>query len=100
MSDDKKKGTYAGVKFSGKTTENIEHYLKENDVPNSVPADKLHTTLLYSRKYLPTFKSEGPLKSVIVGIPDKFDIWKSQDGKKCLVLLYKCNTLEIGRAHV
>lgn len=84
------KGTYAGVRLDKKSNNLIETYMKEHDVPNRVPTDKLHITLLYSRKYLPNYKpsqTSYPMSAKTVG----FHMWKTQslehkDSKNCLVL--------------
>jgi len=92
------KGTYAGVRFDAKTLNNIRDFTKKNNVPNVVPRKKIHTTLLYSRKYLPNYEAQGEINPPMEGQPLKFEVWDSQpddDGnvKKCLVLSYKCDEL-------
>ena len=91
-------GTYAGVRFSDKTRDAIAKYIADNNIPNAIKDHKLHTTLLYSRKYLPNYKPRGELEEVLVGKPIKFEKWPSQpdeDGNvsKCLVLKYDCPDL-------
>lgn len=88
------KGTYAGVHFSKKTQKSLEQYCKANEIPNSVPREKFHTTLLYSRKHLPDYKAQGTFETPLIGKPMKFEIWKSQEGNNCLVLTFKCKALE------
>lgn len=93
------KGTYAGVSFDEETLKKITNFIKENKIPNAVPADKLHTTLLYSRKYLPDYKAQGEIDPPYVGTPKEFDVWESQEDNngektKCLVLKYSCKELE------
>lgn len=95
---EKQKGTYAGVKFSKDTVDGIKEYIKENDIPNHTDYDKMHTTLLYSRKYLTAYEPSGKLSDIMVGNPIKFDVWDTQpdDGgnvARCLVLTYKCADL-------
>jgi len=92
------KGTYAGVKFSNKTNAAIEKFIKDNNIPNSIKPEKLHTTLLYSKKYLPDYKARGEFEESFIGKPTKFEKWPSQpddDGKvaMCLVLRYDCPAL-------
>jgi len=61
ISEDKKenKGSYAAIRFNKDTIDGIKKYIKENDIPNHTKFDKMHTTLLYSRKYLPEYKPAG-----------------------------------------
>lgn len=56
-------GSYAGMSFSDKTSKEIVAYLKHNNIPNPVSEDKLHTTLMFSRKFLPEYTSHGVYKS-------------------------------------
>lgn len=97
--DDTPKGTYAAVRFSQKTIDAIRKYCEANNIPNPVPTKKLHTTLLYSRKYCPNYTPIGDYEKQLVGTPIGFDVWKSQPTDKfpnptsCLVLKYKCPEL-------
>ncbi len=93
-----KSGSYAAVSFSDSTVDAIAKYLKDNDIPNGIATSKLHTTLLYSKKYLPNYKAQGTIDPPWIGTPTHFNVWKSQpkeDGstKNCLVLEYKCEEL-------
>jgi hypothetical protein len=89
-------GTYAGVHFSKETVEAIAAYCKENKIPNRTRHEKMHTTVLYSRKYLPDYEPAGKYEKPMIGTPTGFDIWpsKGEDPKNCLVLEYKCPELE------
>ena len=85
-------GTYAGINFDDETIKTFEKFVKDNDIPN--PNKKWHTTLLYSRKYLPDYKPNEKYDSPLTGKPDKFVIWPSQEGdSNILVLVYKCPEL-------
>lgn len=88
------KGTYAGVRFSEKTQETLENFCKVNKIPNPVPTEKLHTTVLYSRKHLPNYKAQGTFDPPLIGNPKEFEVWKSQEGNNCLVLRFKCEALD------
>lgn len=95
-----KTGTYAAVKFSKSTIDKLMQLCKENGVKNVLRAEKLHTTLLYSRKYLPEYEAQGDIEPKWVGTPTELDVWKtrSEDPEKPstrrLVLKYKCKELE------
>lgn len=91
-------GTYAGVRFTKKTVDAIIEFCDEHDIPNPIKPNKFHTTLLYSRKYLPDYKPKGKYDSPLVGKPGSFDIWRSKptdgsDPAYCLVLKYSCPEL-------
>ena len=91
-------GTYAGVRFDEDTVGRIKTFIEENEIPNAIPDDKIHTTLLYSRKPCPNYKATGDLNPALTGTPTEFDVWESQpddDGNKsnCLVLQFECDDL-------
>lgn len=89
------KGTYAGVRFDTETKRALHKYIKENKIPNSIRADKAHTTLLYSRKHLPNYKPAGKIN--MTGNPTGLTVWNSQGTNgpktKCLILKYDCPAL-------
>ena len=92
------KGTYAGVRFSEDTVSRIKSFIGDNEIPQPVPDDKLHSTLLYSRKHCPNYEACGDYKFSLNGTPTEFDLWESQpdeEGNKsnCLVLQYDCDPL-------
>ncbi len=95
----KKPGTYAGVRFSEDTKKQLAKYISDNDIPNPVPVDKLHTTVLYSTKHLPEYDPQGKIEPPYIGTPTGFEMWKTQpddDGntKECLILRYECSDLD------
>ena len=96
--EDKQKGTYAAVSFSDDTKNAIKEYIDENDIPNGTPADKFHSTLLYSKRYCPNYEPQGKLEPMWEGAAGKFHVWEGQpddDGHKpnCLVMEFNCAKL-------
>ena len=85
-----KTGTYVAVTFSKDTVKRIKAFMKDNDVPNPLASDKLHTTLIYSKKHLPDFKAQGKLDEPWIGKVTGLDIFKSQQGNNCLVARFDC----------
>lgn len=88
-------GTYAGAHFSPESQAKLVKLISRTKIPNGVPSDKLHTTLIYSRKHLPDFQAMGEISPPWRATPVKYDVWESQpdeDGKKskCLVLVLNC----------
>lgn len=88
------KGTYAGVCFNDETTQAIKKYISDNNIPNGVPVDKLHTTLLYSRKFLPDYVPQGDIDPPFTGTVTGLTVWLTQDKKsRCLIMKYDCPEL-------
>ena len=95
-----KRGSYAAVTFDSSTNDAIQQYIEDNDIPNPIPTSKLHTTVLYSRKYLPDYEPLGKITPSWKGIPTTLDVWESS-GKlrdepttRCLVMEYDCDKLK------
>lgn len=91
-------GTYAAVQFSTDTMNAIQNYQQYNNIPNCVPPEKLHTTLLYSRKHLPEYKAAGNYTKPMYGEAEQLEIWPTRPDENgecanCLVLRFKCNEL-------
>ncbi len=87
------KGSYAAVNFDTSTTDAVLDFIKENKIPNGLRANKMHATLLYSRKYFSNYKPVGKMEKPFVSKFSSFDIFESQNGDKCLVLRFICESL-------
>ena len=95
-----KKGTYAGVRFDDDTKKRIVSFIEKNKIPNPVPVNKIHTTVLYSRKHLPNYKPQEKVN--FVGKPKKFDVWETQsdkDGKTSNALILTYDSPELVKRH-
>ncbi|AAQ17849.1 gp57B conserved hypothetical protein [Aeromonas phage Aeh1] len=79
------RGTYVAVRYKPRTAMAIVRRCREMGIPNLVPYDKMHTTLVYSRKYLPEFQASGKIDKVLQGVMIP-DIFETQSGKRALVL--------------
>lgn len=95
----KAKGTYAGVRFDQATKDAVNAFIEAAQLPNATKIDKLHSTLLYSRKFLPEYEPLGEINPPLVGKPTEFVVWETtpedpNDPKaRCLVLKYECPDL-------
>lgn len=82
--EDSQYGTFVGVKFDPETCEMLRKFAEDNDIPNPVPSDDYHCTVIYSKKYLPNMKAQGKLDDDIVANPKDFDLFG--EDKDSLVL--------------
>lgn len=73
--EESKKGTYVGVHFDSDTVKRIKEFAVDNKIP--LQSHKLHTTVLYSLKYLPNCKPLGKLNTPLIGKPKKFSVQKT-----------------------
>lgn len=87
-----KTGTYVAAKFSDKSKDDLTKFIKDNNIINSVAPNKLHVTILYSRKDC-NLNYNNKLDTEYQGKPEKFEVWKSQSGKNCLVLKLQSDQL-------
>ena len=88
-------GTYAAVKFSENTIKNLVQIQTQLGVPNKVPAQKLHSTVCYSRKHLPTFEQLGAINPPWESSINTYllEVWDTEGGQNALVLKYICGPL-------
>lgn len=98
LGEQQERGTFAGVRFSNSTAENLYKFAKDNDIPCPLKPTHLHTTLLFSRKYLPNYQAQGDIDPPYKGTPKSLEVWPTQpdrDGNKknCLVLRFDCQQL-------
>jgi len=89
------KGTYIGVRYSKKDEEKILNLIKEMRVPNPIPEDDIHTTLIFSRRYIPDYSP--PSKVDMYAYPKEFHIFKSQEGEEILVI--KLDSPDLANRH-
>lgn len=101
LEEDHKKGTYAGVRYDKATTDAIAKYIKENNIPNAIKPDKIHTTLLYSRKHCPNYIPGGMYKTPIIAKPKDFVVWQTSptSGPKTRCLVLKLESPELVKRH-
>jgi len=91
IEENTQKGTYAAVRPLEQDADSLHDFMHSNGIPNPEPKDKLHTTLLYSRKHLPQYK---PAKAIQhEAHTDGLEVWPTKSGKNCLVLKLKSPSL-------
>jgi len=87
-------GTYASVHFNEDTINALNEYIENNNIPNPTNVKKIHSTLLYSRNYLPEYKPQGKLEPAWEGQFKHFSIFsanpKNSRGGLVLVMEYAC----------
>lgn len=91
-------GTFVGMHISKGSKEALVRACKKMNVPNRIRRDKMHITVIYSRKHLPEFKAVGTFeKPIEVGV-DKLEIFPTQDGTSN-VLVVRLNAPELVKRH-
>jgi hypothetical protein len=96
ISEAHKKPYFVAASVDEKTRHALATYIVHNGIPNPIPIDELHTTILYSRK--PTDPPKLKDNPKYQGEPVGFEVWdtKTSNSKsgKALVLRVKCSDLE------
>lgn len=86
-------GTYIAVKWGDVCVNKLLTLCGLVDLPNIVPEDKIHTTIIYDTKVSP----EGVLvatQSSYNAFISNLDVFTSSDGNKCLVAILNCPELD------
>lgn len=86
-----KVGCYIAVKYNPFSVNKIKQIAEKYQVPNIIPLDKFHTTLIYSTKGAENVEVYEDTEYVVLA--DKLDIWQSKSGENCLVLKVDCKQL-------
>lgn len=79
-------GTYAGYKFDPEDVKSLRKWAEDNKIPNRVPREKFHATLLFSKKHCPNYKPLGKLKTPIVVALGECEIWDTKDKKRAMIV--------------
>lgn len=85
--DEKEDGAYIAVKFSDDSNDRLHEFATKLDIPNIVPKDKYHITVIYSTKSVPKkFKAKGKFKDPLLVQPNHLTIFPTSEGNGALVL--------------
>jgi hypothetical protein len=80
-------GTYSAATFDKYSTEVIVKYMYDNKIVNALSPDKLHVTLMYSRKHCVDFNEPDKLKEPLTVFVKGFDIWPTRGQKQMNALV-------------
>lgn len=89
----KQTGIYVGLKLSTTSAEELEEWVKKNNIPNPVPKDDYHVTLVYDRNHSLddyTIEEFDPIKLD----PSTYSFELFGQEKNVLVLAFKNKQLE------
>lgn len=89
-----KDGTYIAVRFSKKTQNDLKDLAKALGIDNVVPREKMHCTIVYSRKPFKDFEVHGKIDPPWEGTPTKLEIFPTQSGARALVLRFDCQKMK------
>lgn len=91
-----KGGTYIAVHFSTKTQNKLKKLAEALDISkeNRVERNKMHCTIVYSRKPFKDFTIHGKMDEPWIGTPIELEIFPTQSGSRALVLRFDCPELK------
>jgi hypothetical protein len=91
-----KKPRFVAASVDDDTRSKIATFIVANGIPNPIPTEELHTTILYSRQ--PTDDPKLKSSCRYIGKAVGFEVWdtKTENSKsgKALVMRVKCSDLE------
>ena len=85
-------GTFAGVRFDNASADKLRNFTHDNNIPNPVPIEDFHSTLLFSHNPIPNYQPHGKLRTPLTAEPNDVKIW-GEDDEKCLVVTLNCPKL-------
>ena len=80
-------GLYVAVKFKQETIDKIVAFQELNNIPNPVPAEDLHSTVVYSRVKI-DWTPEDNINLRVNTDASVLETWETRSGKNCLVWHY------------
>lgn len=92
LEDNSAQGIYVGVKYSDESVKALKKIIKELKLPNEVPSSKIHTTIIYSRKYVPNIEINDVIENTTAK-PKKLIVFNTQENKRALVVELDCGYL-------
>jgi len=92
-------GTYVVCKYTPQTISELEAWAKKFEIPDLLESHKMHTTVIYSRKYISKLHCDLLEGRQLLFKPKGFQLFDSRGprrkpGTKALVLLLKAPELE------
>jgi hypothetical protein len=100
--EDPTKGTYAAVKLSKNSTRALKEYIEQNNIPNPLRSDKMHITLLFSRRYCPNYEPRGRIDPPILAKAKNWDVFMTRppEGEPTRCLVLKIKSPELFQRHL
>lgn len=89
-----KDGTYIAVKFTKESQDKLKALAKSLEIDNLVAREKMHVTVVFSRKPFTNFTINGKLKKPWLVHPTELEIFETQSGSRALVLRLDAPKLE------
>jgi hypothetical protein len=80
-------GIYVAVKFKKETLDKIDEYQRRNNIPNPVPKEDLHSTIVYSRANIDWIPEER-INLKVNTDTSVLETWDTRGGSRCLVWHY------------
>lgn len=93
------KGAYIKLTYNYDSMVKLYEYIINQNIPNKVTIDDIHTTLLYTKRQLDEYIPSNKLKGIKVD-PVKFEVWKTYEGLNCLVLIIDNKEINLLHNHI
>lgn len=92
-------GSYVAVKFDDESRTRLYEFAKELKLPNPLPKEKYHTTLIYSRKYNPDIEVDQSIYPLEIK-GNSLTVFNTQDEKRAAVIKFHSPELVARHNHL
>lgn len=92
-----KQGSYIGVKYTKESKQAIAEFTKKNKIPDAISPNKLHSTVVYSRKHVKNIDKDVKKDCNFEATVKGFEVWETQGGNHALVM--KLTSPELTKRH-
>lgn len=83
------KGTYIGWRYNRDTIRDISQWMIDNNIPNPIKKEKIHSTIIYSRKEI-DIEPKGKLVASEYALSNRLGTFDTQDNKRALIWFIDC----------
>ena len=87
-------GIFIAYSLDGRSTEAIQNFCEDYEIPNCLEQEDFHVTLISSEIYDEDFVPDGILNTPLTVYNFKLEEWQSEDNKKILVARFESEDLQ------
>lgn len=78
-------GKYVGVHFDQDTIEQVQKILNDEQIPNPISPEDVHSTIAHSKTDIPDYEPDGEFEEPQEASINGFKIFNTSEGGRCLV---------------
>lgn len=95
------KSQFVGVRFSNKTLDDIEEFVKDNHIPNPLKRDEIHATVIHTKSPLSNFYPKGKIDPPWIGTAYDCRLWPmGHEDPPTIGVIIKFNSIDLLMRHM